>query len=645
MGAPSSLRPGDYAFADAVVRIDSREIFLRGRLEVVEPKTFDVIRYLIEHREKVVTKEELLKQIWREAVVSESAVAQSIMKARHALGDKARGQKLIKTVHRVGYRFQGQLLGAADSEPMPAARTDQVREPEVPPLGIAWLPTLDLSQRAEVAWASLGLVSVAAAVLNEASLRAFSIRRLLEIFDVGADALGYERQVDRAVQRAGAAAVVSSVLSHVSGNYVFEWSLQYTGKRIERRLVGPAPAELVLAAAHEVVAMLRPHGVARRETTSAGDRSFFRNLEARAQFASERQAMAKAQSLMAVCVEANKGSIALHAEFLLVLAQRSEPLVIEQAQKLIGRARLEKVEIYEGWAHACLMRFYQYDGEFRMATRHGDKALAVLRLFGNSLMLAKTLLIYAQDEIRMGVYASARERLDEAAAIERNERDPYVEAWIAQQRGIIEFQQGRLTEASGMLAEALAMAQAAHLHAHLGWNHVLLGMISAANGPPGRADAHFHAAVDAAGLAGVPRLQIVAHLQLGLHCLRTGDETHFASCIGLLSGGTFSRSDLARASALLLQGMQLFAQGSFQDAADALARSVTVLEPFPLWWRDEHWIALAESAVSAGSVDTARAVLHHLQGTECFETCAVKQEAARTIERLLADAAWIPFPA
>jgi hypothetical protein len=57
-----------------------------------------------------VSKEELLRNVWRNMFVSDSVITQSIMKARRALGDDGGPRTFIRTVHRVGYKFDEELI-------------------------------------------------------------------------------------------------------------------------------------------------------------------------------------------------------------------------------------------------------------------------------------------------------------------------------------------------------------------------------------------------------------------------------------------------------------------------------------------------------------------------------------------------------
>ena len=71
----------------------------------VEPQVFDVLAYLIAHRDRVVPKTELLDGVWGDRFVSESALTSRLKAARRAVGDDGRNQRIIRTVHGRGYQF------------------------------------------------------------------------------------------------------------------------------------------------------------------------------------------------------------------------------------------------------------------------------------------------------------------------------------------------------------------------------------------------------------------------------------------------------------------------------------------------------------------------------------------------------------
>lgn len=69
----------------------------------LRPKTFEVLRFLVENAGRLVTKEEIISSVWRQAVVSDESISHCIGEIRAAVADD--GQKIIKTVPRRGYLF------------------------------------------------------------------------------------------------------------------------------------------------------------------------------------------------------------------------------------------------------------------------------------------------------------------------------------------------------------------------------------------------------------------------------------------------------------------------------------------------------------------------------------------------------------
>jgi DNA-binding winged helix-turn-helix (wHTH) protein/tetratricopeptide (TPR) repeat protein len=96
---------GVFGFGACELDERRREFRREGRLQHLEPQVFDVLAYLINHRDRVVPKTELLDEVWGSRFVSESALTSRIKSARQAVGDTGREQTAIRTVHGHGYRF------------------------------------------------------------------------------------------------------------------------------------------------------------------------------------------------------------------------------------------------------------------------------------------------------------------------------------------------------------------------------------------------------------------------------------------------------------------------------------------------------------------------------------------------------------
>lgn len=101
-----------YTFGAYELDLSRYELRGRGAVVPIEPQVFDVLAYLIQHCDRVVTKEELLDNVWGDRFVSESALTSRIKAARRAIGDDGSRQTLIRTTHRRGYRFVGSLSDA-----------------------------------------------------------------------------------------------------------------------------------------------------------------------------------------------------------------------------------------------------------------------------------------------------------------------------------------------------------------------------------------------------------------------------------------------------------------------------------------------------------------------------------------------------
>ena len=114
-GAPG----GVYQFADVTVDLDRFELQRAGVPQHVEPQVLEVLAYLIRHRDRLVTKQELMDQVWHDRFISDSAITSRIKAARRATGDDGERQNVIRTVHGRGYRFVAEVAQPV-SRPEPA---------------------------------------------------------------------------------------------------------------------------------------------------------------------------------------------------------------------------------------------------------------------------------------------------------------------------------------------------------------------------------------------------------------------------------------------------------------------------------------------------------------------------------------------
>jgi pimeloyl-ACP methyl ester carboxylesterase/DNA-binding winged helix-turn-helix (wHTH) protein len=115
-----------FVFGDCEIDCDCRELRRNGAPIRVEPQVFDVLVQLIRHRDRVVSKDELMQAVWEGRVVSDDTVTSRVGAARRAVGDSGGRQQLIRTVPRRGFRFVGELREPAGDSGNTATATPSV---------------------------------------------------------------------------------------------------------------------------------------------------------------------------------------------------------------------------------------------------------------------------------------------------------------------------------------------------------------------------------------------------------------------------------------------------------------------------------------------------------------------------------------
>jgi TolB-like protein/Tfp pilus assembly protein PilF len=102
----------DMVYQFGEFEIDPRNYQLRRNDSAIdiEPKVFDLLSYLVENRDRLVTRDELFENLWSGLVVSDTSLSNQIKEARKAVGDDGQKQHTIKTVHGRGYQFVASVV-------------------------------------------------------------------------------------------------------------------------------------------------------------------------------------------------------------------------------------------------------------------------------------------------------------------------------------------------------------------------------------------------------------------------------------------------------------------------------------------------------------------------------------------------------
>jgi TolB-like protein len=151
-----------YLFEDYAFDTRRRELHRGSEAIAIAPQVFDLLDYLLRNRERVVSKDDLIKAVWEGRIVSDAALTTRMNFARSAIGDTGEAQRLIRTLPRKGFRFVGSVREEHGSS---AAET--IGPPEYPPQrplalpdkpSIAVLPFANLSSDSEQDYFADGIV-------------------------------------------------------------------------------------------------------------------------------------------------------------------------------------------------------------------------------------------------------------------------------------------------------------------------------------------------------------------------------------------------------------------------------------------------------------------------------------------------------
>src|SRR5712691_6377231 len=120
--------------------VDRRELRRGSEPIPVEPQVFDLLVCLVQNRDRVVSKDDLIALVWGGRIVSDSTLTSRINAARTAVGDSGKNQKMIRTIPRKGVRFVGDVAEQSSGIRAPEAVSDRpprpLPEPDRPAIAV-----------------------------------------------------------------------------------------------------------------------------------------------------------------------------------------------------------------------------------------------------------------------------------------------------------------------------------------------------------------------------------------------------------------------------------------------------------------------------------------------------------------------------
>ena len=251
-----------FHFDNHALDIDRRELRRGSERIAVEPQVFDLLVYLVQNRDRVVSKDDLIASVWHGRIVSDSTLTSRINAVRKAVGDSGEDQKLIRTVVRKGLRFVGTVHAKSNgAEPAHAAGPlDEVREPSRAGLplpdrpAIAVLPFINMGGDAEQEYFSDGISEDIITALSK--LRwFFVIARNSSFIYKGktvhlkqvADELGVRYVLEGSVRKGGDRVRITAQLNDVAtGSHI--WAERYDRELADVFAVQDEITEAIVAA-------------------------------------------------------------------------------------------------------------------------------------------------------------------------------------------------------------------------------------------------------------------------------------------------------------------------------------------------------------------------------------------------------------
>jgi TolB-like protein len=206
-----------FAFGNHLLDTERRELYRDRERVALEPRVFDLLLNLVTNRDRVVSKDDLITDVWRGRVVSDAALTTALNAARTAVGDSGAAQHVIRTVPRRGVRFVAEVIEERGREPVPLRPAPALALPDKP--SIAVLPFQNLSSEPEQDYFADGVVEEITTALSRirwlfviARNSSFAYKgRTIDIKQVGRE-LGVRYVLEGSIRKSGSRVRITAQL-------------------------------------------------------------------------------------------------------------------------------------------------------------------------------------------------------------------------------------------------------------------------------------------------------------------------------------------------------------------------------------------------------------------------------------------------
>jgi TolB-like protein len=465
-----------YTFTPFELDVARVELRKGGRPAALEPQVFALLAYLVEHRDRLVSRDEIFEKVWDGRVVSDSALSSRIKSARKALGDDGKSQRLIKTIHGQGFRFVADvqveredtlILGAAGADDsMPAAATDPGGRPS-----IAVLPFRVIGEAGGYAPIAEGLPHEL--ITELARLRwlfviargsSFRLRgREFDMREVGR-LLGVRYGLSGTIEVSGRQLVVTADLVDTRGGDVV-WGERYSGFVDDVHAVRAEIRSKILASLEIQIPLHEASGARLTDSADLDAWSAY-HLGLQHVYRFNTRDNAAAAELFARAISRDPGFARAHAglsfvHFQTAFMRRTDDIAAEIALARSCAQQGVDIDPLDPFVNFTMGRSYWLEGDLDTARAWLERATSL------SPNYAQGIYARAWTESMAGNGLAGREHVD--LAMRLSPLDPLYYAMIAT-RGFAHLLQGENAEAAAW-AERAARSPGAH---------VLIAMIAAA---------------------------------------------------------------------------------------------------------------------------------------------------------------------
>jgi adenylate cyclase len=381
-----------YEFGQYKLDADRLELWCGDDPVAVEPQVFSLLLCLIENREHVVSKDQLIEQVWNSRIVSDATMSSRINAARHAVGDDGKAQAVIRTIPRRGFRFVMEVSenAAAHGTASALTGTGAAPAPGEPPGGkptLAVLPFRNMSRDAEQDYFADGVTEDLITALSSirwlfviARNSSFSYKGdSPEVVEVASD-LGVRYVLQGSVRKAGDRVRVSAqLIDSFTGTHV--WADRYDRELGDIFALQDEMAETIVGAIEpELAKAERQRARSKRPDRLDAWDLYQRGLAKLYQYTNE--SLTEAQQLFHRARELDPElspaySASAEAYYIGVVYGLSESPDDDREQALTAAQRAVELDSYDAAAHCTLGRIHYLRREHELAIPELEAALQI----------------------------------------------------------------------------------------------------------------------------------------------------------------------------------------------------------------------------------------------------------------------------